>query len=123
MQVAVAVVGGAPEGAARLVDVGTEAVTAEVGPALHLPGASTDLTELFVRALNVPRQAVSVGRGPAGKPGSRVVLVRGLEPGAVFERLSEAARIGSGPAKGGGNDGSADTARAKSVPRDEARAI
>ena len=80
-------------------DVGTEAVTAEVGPALHLPGASTELTELFARALGVPTQAVSVGRGPAGKPGSRVVLVRGLEPAAVFERLSEATGTGAGTAE------------------------
>merc|ERR1719353_2883699 len=54
VQVAVAVAGGAPGGAPRLIDVGSEAVVAEVGPALHLPGAAAELAGLFARALDVP---------------------------------------------------------------------
>ena len=100
VQVAVAVAGGAPGGGPRLVEVGSEAVVAEVGPALHLPGAAAELAGLFARALDVPPPAVSVGRGAADKPGTRVVLVRGLEPSSVFHRLS-AAVGGDGP--GGGN--------------------
>jgi len=103
VQVAVAVAGGAPGGAPRLVDIGSEAVAAEVGPALHLPGAAAELAGLFARALDVPPPAVSVGRGAADKPGTRVVLVRGLEPSSVFDRLSAA--VGGNSSGGTGDPG------------------
>ena len=103
VQVAVAVTGGAPGGAPRLIDVGSEAVVAEVGPALHLPGAAAELAGLFARALDVPSPAVSVGRGAVDKPGTRVILVRGLEPSSVFNRLSAA--IGGNSLGGMGDQG------------------